>query len=160
MSLPVGNYPAVAIPESAQWGETPTTKSEFVEITFRVTDGPHKGEEKSKSFWFTPKAMEYAIADLRACGCTFPGGDVTNLTGLGTREVEIVVQKQKPKEGELESKYTEIRFINDPNAPRRQVPAIGEDKKQALRDRLRGAILDAQAKAGEPVGAGSDDIPF
>lgn len=159
INLPVGTYPAVAIPESAQFGETPGTHAEFLEILFRVTDGPYKGDEMKRTFWLTPKAEKYSIADLRTCGCTFPGGDITNLVGLGMKDVEIVVQKQKPKDGEVESKYTEIRFINDPNAPRRHVPTIAEDKKQALRDRLRAAILEQKAEAGESIGA-DDDIPF
>lgn len=158
--LPVGTYRAVAVPESAQFGATPTTGSEFLEVAFRVIDdGPEKGKEMPRSFWLTPKAQEYAIADLRVCGCTFPGGDITDMSGLGTKEVEIVVQKQKPKDGEVESKYTEIRFINDPHAPRRHVPAIGDDKKAALRDRLRAAVLEAKSKDGESLGGG-DDIPF
>lgn len=158
-NLAIGTYPAVALPDTAQFGETPGTHAEFLEVVFRVIDGPEKGSEMKKTFWLTPKAQDYAIKDLRACGCLFPGGDITNLEGLGMKDVEIVVQKQKPKDGEVESKYTEIRFINDPNAPRRQVPTIAADKKQALRDRLRGAILEAKQEAGEPIGS-SDDIPF
>lgn len=146
--IPVGKYPAVALPETAVFSTTPTTGSDYLEVVFRVTgDGPQKGEEMKKSFWLTPAAKEYAIADLRACGCTFPGGDITDLAGLGTKEVEIVVQKQKPKEGEVESKYNEIRFINDPNAPRKAATPIAADKKEALRARLRADVLASEAAA-------------
>ncbi len=158
-ALPIGKYMAVALPESATEGETPNTGTPFIEINFRVTSEDHHDEEMKKTFWLTEKASEYVVAELRACGCTFPGGDITNLEGLGTREVELVVQRQKPKPGEMESRFTEIRFINDPNAPRGAKP-IADDKKQALREKLRAAVMEAKAKAGEPIGTGSDDIPF
>ena len=159
-ALPVGKYMAVALIESATDGETPNTGTPFIEVTFRVTSEDHRDVEMKRSFWLSDKAREYSIADLRTCGCTFPGGDIFNYEGLGSKEVEIVVQKQKPKAGEDESRFTEIRFINDPNKPRGVLPALDVDRKQAIRDAMRAAVLEAKEKAGERVASGSDDIPF
>lgn len=161
MTLPIGNYKAVALAETAEFSETPTTKTPYLEVTFRVLDdGEHKDKEMRKTFFLSDKAAKYAIPELRVCGCTFPGGDITNLEGLGTREVEIVVQKQKPKEGETDSKYTEIRFINDPNRKREVVP-IDEAKKSDLKSKLRGAILATEeASALKATGTSGTKPPF
>jgi hypothetical protein len=158
MSLPIGKFRAVAINDSAIEGTTPNG-SPFVEVTFRVIEeGEHKGKEMRKSFYLTGGAIEFSMKDLRTCGCTFPGGDVFNYAGLGTREVEIVVQKQKPKPGETESRFNEIRFINDPHR-QRDVPQMDAAKKEELRRALRGAVLASAAESAKPQASRDTDFP-
>lgn len=162
MTLPIGKYFAVAIPEESSFGVLDNDKqTPFVEVAFRVIEGEHKDETMSQKFFLSENAAKYTIPSLKTCGCVFPGGDVMDLTGLGSRRVELVIQKQKPKPGEDESKFVEIRFINDPDAPRGAGGGkpIDDSRKADLRVRLRGLALEATAGMAPAPGA-KGTIPF
>lgn len=156
-SLTVGKY--IAIAKSAEHGQLNNDKqTPYVEILFEVIEGEQKGATMSQRFFLSPNARTYTIDNLNNCGCTFPGGDIFSLEGLGTKRVEIVVQKQKPKPGETESKYHEIRFVNDPDGPRGAPPKPLDDaRKAALREEMRGAVLAKQPQ-GAPAATGK--APF
>lgn len=145
MALPVGKYFACAVAEESSFGELDNqNRTPFVEVAFRVIEGEHKNETMRQRFFLSEGAAKYTIANLRNAGCVFPGGAIDDLSGLGTKRVEIVVQQQKPRAGETESKYVEIRFVNDPDAASAKGAASLSDRtRMDLRNRLRSQVLEA-----------------
>lgn len=146
MALPVGKYFAVAVMDESFFGELDNqNRTPYVQVGFRVIEGPHKDEIMSQRFFLSEGAAKYTIASLRNAGAVFPGGAIDDLTGLGTKRCEIVVQPQKPKPGETESKYVEIRFVNDPDASSSggKAAPLTDKARNDLRQRLRAQVLEA-----------------
>lgn len=148
MTLPVGNY--IALARSAQDGALDNqNQTPFVEILFEVIEGEKKGETMSQRFFLTDAALKYTTANLQVCGCPEPW---RSYDGLGTRKVEIVVQKQKPKPGEAESKYHEIRFVNDPDHAPKPAKPVAADRLAEIRKKMAAAAKPAEA--AKPTGTG------
>jgi len=144
MALPVGKYFAVAVADESFFGELDNqNRTPYVEVAFRVIEGEHKDEIMSQRFFLSEAAAKYTIRNLQAAGAVFPGGAIDDLSGLGTKRCEIVVQPQKPKPGETESKYVEIRFVNDPDARSATSAPLSDKTRMDLRSRLRAQVLDA-----------------
>lgn len=144
MALPVGKYFAVAVMDESSFGELDNqNRTPYVEVGFRVIEGEHKGAVMHQRFFLSEAAAKYTIQNLRNAGAVFPGGAIDDLTGLGTKRCEIVVQQQKPKPGETESKYVEIRFVNDPDAAGKSAAPLTDKARNDLRQRLRAQVLEA-----------------
>lgn len=152
MTLPIGNYIAVA--RSAVEGALDNqNQTPFVEIAFEVIEGEKKGETMSQRFFLTDAAIKYTTQNLQNCGCPEPW---KSYDGLGTKKVEIVVQKQKPKPGETESKYHEIRYVNDLDRAPKPAKPVAQDRLAAIREKMK---LAAAAEAPKPAAAGGK-VPF
>lgn len=155
MALPVGNY--IAIARSATEGALDNqNQTPFVEVLFEVIEGEKKGETMSQRFFLTDAALKYTTQNLINCGCPEPW---KSYAGLGTKRVEIVVQKQRPKPGETESKYHEIRFVNDPDRAPKPAKPVAQDRLAAIREKMRAAA--AATPAGTPAApAAAGKTPF
>ena len=147
-ALPVGSH--IAIARSAQDGALDNAnQTPFVEVLFEVIEGEHKGQTMSQRFFLTDAALKYTTANLVACGCVAPW---KNYDGIGTKRVEIVVQKQKPRPGEEESKYVEIRFVNVPDRAPKAAKPVAEDRLMAIREKMKLAAELAEQPAAAPGG--------
>jgi hypothetical protein len=143
MALPVGNY--IAIARSATDGALDNdAQTPFVEIAFEVIEGEQKGQTMTQRFFLTDAALKYTTANLQNCGCPEPWN---SYAGIGTKRVEIVVQKQKPKAGQAESKYVEIRFVNDPDRAPKVAKPVEQDRLAAIRQKMKAAADQAKAAA-------------
>lgn len=144
MALPVGKYFAAAVLDESFFGELDNqNRTPYVEVAFKVIEGEHKGEVMRQRFFLSENAAPYTIKNLRNAGAEFPGGAIDDLTGLGTKRCEIVVQQQRPKPGETESKFVEIRFVNDPDAAPAKAAPLTDKARMDLRARLRAQVLEA-----------------
>lgn len=90
------------------------------------------------------KAWEYAAKHLRAMG--WIGNDIDALDGVGTRDVEAVVEDD-PKWG------IQVKFINELGAK----PAVASSRA-SVRDRMR-VVASTLAAPVNPIAHG-DDVPF
>lgn len=143
MTLPIGNY--IALARSATDGVLDNqNQTPFVEVLFEVIDGEKKGETMSQRFFLTDAALKYTTANLINCGCPEPW---KSYAGLGTKKVEIVVQKQKPKPGQTVSKYHEIRFVNDPDRAPKEAKPVAADRLAEIRKKMAAAAPAAAAAA-------------
>jgi len=167
-------YRAKAI--SHQFAESVKKKTPFVSVIYEVTDGPGTSKQFEWQGYFSEATHERTVESLRRSGCTFPGDDVTNLSGLGSKEVEIQVEQTDygPR----------VAWVNEP-----RVSSVNEDQKldknakASLAARLKGTLISMRAggapapkktsaadaasafaandDGAEPAKAtGTDDIPF
>src|SRR5262249_41980399 len=67
----------------------------YVEVVFEVaaTDATAPGARFPWQGYFTDGTTERTIESLKLCGCTFPGGDIRNLTGVDRNVVSITVEE-------------------------------------------------------------------
>lgn len=144
MALPVGKYFAVGLLDESFFGELDNERrTPYVEVAFKVIEGDLKGETMRQRFFLSENAAKYTIQNLKNAGAEFPGGAIDDLSGLGTKRCEIVVQPQKPRPGESESRFVEIRFVNDPDAAPKAAAPLTDKSRMDLRARLRAQVLEA-----------------
>jgi hypothetical protein len=154
-TLPVGRHICVADAGTYSLGELPNEKkTPYAEVMFRCVQGEFEGQTHWFKGFLSEAAIKFTLQKLRTAGAEFPGGDITDGAGLGSVEVEIVVRQQK------DSSYTEIAFVNDPNA-KPEAKAMDPGKKADFRDRFRGAVLSLAAPTQAPKATGTGGkIPF
>lgn len=167
--IPKGNYRAKADPSGADFGQS-GKGSDFVLIPYVITQGEYAGTVLGYRGFFTEKTTARTIESLMYSGCTFPSGEVTDLTGLGSTEVEIVVDHE-----EYEGKwYARIQWVNKPFGISEQ-QKMDPSKKADFGSRMRGALAAVRQDMAQrgtlpvptPNGLGAangaqsgDDIPF
>lgn len=128
-----------------QLGES-ETGSPFIMVSF-----PVKNEDGTERFlawrgYFTEKTTERTIESLRFMG--FEGDDLTNLVGLDTLEVDLVVEDE-----EYEGKtYERVQFINKPRGPAVKKPLEGQ-KLGAFAAQMKAAFRAHDAEQGKRTGA-------
>ncbi len=161
-----GKYRAQAT--HAEFGESPTKGTPFIRVAFQILDGAHQGDRISWDGWVTDRTRERVVDSLRSCGCTFPGDDITDLTGLGTQEVEIVVEIENYN-GRDRAK---VAWVNSLVGAVKNEQRMDDGKRAAFRDSMRGALFVSRTKAGAqqslpgtapapaPGSSPADDIPF
>lgn len=167
-------YIAKAI--SGEFGKSQKKGTDFVGVVFEVSHGDAKGTKFGWDGYFTDSTSERTVQSLRLAGCTFPGDDITNLSGLGSKEVEIQVEQTDfgPR----------VAWVNEP-----RVSAINDENKldaggkKALAGKLKGLLLatkggglraqaqkssaldadpfaEAPANSNNQQATGTDNIPF
>jgi len=82
-----GTYKARLIMSEVQFGETESGKPQMI----LLADVPDLGTF-SVPLFFSAEAAPYSIPKLRAAGWT--GKDLSDLTGLGTKDVLITIKKE------------------------------------------------------------------
>lgn len=170
MSIEPGKYVAVAT--SAEFGVSKNKGTEYVRVVFDL-----EGTQDSIAWdgYFTEKTAARTIEALRYCGCTFPGDDVTNLAGLGSQRVQLVVELES-YEGKTRPR---VKWVNRLGAAG-VAQALDDGAKKSLKARLKGDVAAArvadtastpkpavkpaprpmQADAFEPDFDAADDTPF
>lgn len=143
--IPKGTYNAKAT--KADFGTSKKKQTDYVRVQFQVTDGPEAGQLVSWDGYFTEKTSARTIESLRFCGCTFPNSNITDLAGIDTQTVHIVVEHESftPEQGEnagVEQVRARVAWVNDPN--RGGVPEdqqMGDSAKKAFAAKMKGALL-------------------
>lgn len=164
---PIGTYRARAM--RGEFGESKKKGTAYVRVPFQIVDGEHKGEVVQWGGYFTDKTTERTIESLRSCGCTFPGDDVTNLEGLGTQDVEVVVEHETYTRDDGEERMVaKVQWVNGLGGiPEEQ--KMSDTRKRSFASQMKGAIkATSKPRANgappaqrqpEPQPNG-DDIPF
>lgn len=145
-------------PEDAEFGQSPNG-TDYLYVLFKLKGGSQDGQSIGAYFYFSEAAQEKAIEGLRNAGCTFPGGDVTNLAGLGSKDVSLVVEHEE-YEGKTKAK---VKWVNKVGGVKED-QVLDQSERSALKSRMRG-VLAAMGAAGpkaepEPAPIDDSDIPF
>jgi hypothetical protein len=145
-------YTAKAI--SGEFGESKKKSTPYVEVMFEVIDGERKGTRFPWQGYLTDATQERSVGSLKLCGCTFPGDDITNLTGLGTKDVEIQV--------EMTDFGPRVAWVNESGgASITDENKLGGAQKKALAARLKGTLLSLKGgAAAKPKTATGAADPF
>lgn len=125
------NYPARVIDKKLGQSDS---GSEFIALLFEVTEGECKGQKASGRLFFTEKTIERTLESLEYCG--WNGYSIAELDGLGSKEVEIVLDYE-----EYEGKqYLRVKWINKPRGAqvKRELDRGGV---LALDERIKGAMI-------------------
>lgn len=156
--MQAGQYKCRATGE-VQWGRS-ARGSEQVAAQCVVEGGAHDGE----TFWWvgafaSPESSRITVEGLRALGARLGDGDITDLTGLGSKAANVTA-KVEVYEGKERMRYS----IGAGFGFKDQLDRGG---LEALRQRMRGELVAGaqRAASGAPRAAasgpaGSDDIPF
>lgn len=178
-----GKYKAKAT--EGVYGTAKNKGTTFVRVSFQVVDGPEAGNYVTWDGYFTENTNERTIESLRHCGCTFPGNDITNLEGLTTNDVQVVVEHESYtiKEGEnagQEKTVARVAWVNSLGtygvpedqrlddagkksfAARMKGLLMATGKKSASPNRPASGNGAAPSRGGPPAGGGydNDEIPF
>ena len=85
--IPYGTYRAIAL--DGHLGFTSKGNEQIV-VRFVITEGPQKEQSIQWFGFFSDACFDRTIQSLRHCG--WKGDDVSDLTGIDTHEVDIVVE--------------------------------------------------------------------
>jgi hypothetical protein len=132
-----GKYRAKA--KAHQWGRA-KTGTELVRVEFEFTSGTVAGQSIYWDGFFTEKTQERTLESLEACG--WDGASLKDLKGLGTKEVELVVELEKGNDG---NEYAKVKWVNGLN--RRAVQQeLDAGSLSNLEQRMKGLMLQRQQK--------------
>lgn len=157
--LDAGTHKARA--KDYRFGRT-STGTEQVALLFEVTDGPCKGQLITWYGYFTDKTAERTFESLEYAG--WGGKSLLDMSGLGSRECEIVVQHRESAEGR---EYAEVRWVNRLSSGTIAVKdEMNSAELAAFEKRMRGALLawkqdrPQRGDSSSSRTASDDDIPF
>lgn len=147
--IPVGSYKARA--QTGTFAESKAKGTAYVRVPFRIDDGEHKGTTVTWDGYFTENTTERTVEALRNCGCTFPGDNITDLTGLGSAEVEIVVEHEgwEDRDGNPRTR-ARVQWVNAPGGGIPEEQLMDERKRASFAAKMKGTVIVAKKK-GEPV---------
>lgn len=148
---------------TTNWSLSETTKgTPYVRLEFEILEGTSKGRKLQKDFYLSDKTWERTIESLRCCG--WQGDDVSNLTGVETRDVvgkvvhEMITDKEgTPKtdeQGNAQYRHA-IAWVGEDRAPKPMEATKLSSFRELMKARLQSMGAGAPAKAA-PV---DDDLP-
>jgi hypothetical protein len=123
-----GRYPATVT--KAELGESPTTGTEFLQLTFETDEG-----FISRRLYMSEKAFPYSLKNLTEVFAF--DGDFTNLDQLIGKHCSITVDNEIDDSGK---DRLAVKWINTSGGPK-----LDDGKKKSIADRL-----SAMAKGSEP----------
>lgn len=156
--LPEAKYKARAI-EWSQVTAHEKTGNEEIRVLVEVTDGEHKGQQRTWRGYFTEGTAERTVESLRYFG--WAGDDITDVQGLDANEVQIVI-KHEQWEGKLQEK---IAWINRLSSVYIGTP-LDAAKKADFAKRMKGLVVASKSAIGsspnpKPAGTGkAEDFNF
>lgn len=135
--------------KAAEWslGETSQGNPQVV-VLFNILD---EGAQETRLTWygyFTEKTTDKTIESLRICG--WQGEDLTDLTGLDTNEVSLVVEDEEytdEQSGQVSTR-ARVRWVNKAGGLSVKQPLTGE-KAQAFAASMRAAVRAFDAASGK-----------
>jgi hypothetical protein len=156
-----GTYRAKAT--GHKFGKT-SKGTEQVFVEFTVTEGDCQGQRLAWYGYFTEKTTERTLDSLEYCG--WDGDSLTDLRGLGSQEVDLVVEHEEADDGRV---YARVKWVNRVGGGVKEEMTPAE--VQALNARLKGLRMARKQKranqgggsdayGGAPHPAETDDIPF
>lgn len=141
--IPAGNYRAQAL--DGHLGYTLKGNEQIV-IRFEIVEGPQKDQSIVWYGFFSDACFNRTIQSLRHCG--WKGDDVSDLTGIDTREVDIVVEHS-----EYKGKVTPtVRWVNQAGGGAGMSPTQASDFAESIKSRIAGM------KGAEPEI--NEEVPF
>ena len=141
--------------------EDGSNKKEVVAVRFEVTEGEFQGEWITWYAYFTDKAVEYTMANLRTCGWT--GDDLADLSSINGSADVVIVLVEEEFNGETTLK---VKYINDPNGGGVMLNApMDETARKSFAAKMRGAAVASRqgkpaSKASSKPAAQKDGHPF
>lgn len=136
--IEAGKYKARAVgPNDVQFG-TSKNGNEQVAVLFAFTEDALLGQHITWIGAFAPgKATEITIKALRNCG--WAGADLTDMSGIDSEEVELVVVEEADDKG---NPRTRVQWVNKPGSGKIefQSPLAGDGLK-AFAARMKGTLL-------------------
>lgn len=142
--VPDGRYRARALPETAIWGKA-STGTQQIGMSFEILNGKHKGTTLPWYGFFTEDSKVRTMESLIHAGCTFPGDDLGDLTGLGSEEVEVTVEcTEHPETGQLRSR---VAWVNKPGQVVMK-ETFDDAEKGAFAKSLKADLLNVKKKNG------------
>lgn len=156
--LKPGRYLARA--NSATLGKT-SKGTEQVVVSFNVL-APEScsGERISWYGYFSEKTVDRTLEALEHCG--WDGSSLSDLSGITTRDVEIVVEhEQDPEDADLIR--ARVRWVNAPGGASVK-EKLSEAEAMILEERIKGKMLERKQRAASnpqphPAPDGKD-VPF
>lgn len=153
-----GTYRARAL--KADLGKSSTGNAQ-VGIEFEILADGYAGEKITAYRSFTQTQLkngktvqEMTIEELIACG--WNGDDWDNFTGLGTTEVDLVVQHDT-YQGKTKAK---VAFINTPGSGvALKAPMVADDRK-AFAAQMKGTVAMVRSRMATNATRAADDVPF
>lgn len=147
-----------AVASDHQWGKS-SNDNEYVQVTFEIREGSDEGQSIAWWGYFTEKTQERTVEALRHCGCTFPDNNITDLTGLGSKDVQLVIEHEPNQEGDMRAK---VRWVNRlGGGPTVQAP-MSAGEKEDFSQRLKGVLVASKpsGESNQPPPLDDSDIPF
>ncbi len=138
-----------ARPTDGDWGFS-NNGNEFVQVTFKILEGADEGKHVSWWGYFTKEGNSAkSVEALRYCGCTFPDDDITNLEGLGSEEVSIVIEHEE-WDGKVRARVKWVNSLTGPTVTNQ----FSDNDRQSFKQRMKGLVVSQRNKPN------SEDIPF
>jgi hypothetical protein len=137
---------------------------EVVKVLFELRSGDKAGQSRQWTGFLSSNSVEHTLRSLRHCG--WVGETFGDMSGMGTSEVEVVLEARK----DGEKTYEEVRFVNRP--PRlmlknpmnaEQLQKFSESMARLTRDSARNyGVAPVAARAAEPAKptGGFADMPY
>jgi hypothetical protein len=144
-----------------------STGSDQVAVEFEILTEGLEGQHITWFGYFTDATWERTVEALRTCG--WQGDDLSDLTGLGASEVDLVIEQE-----EYNGKYSaKVKWINKPGGMSLKAP-MSPERAQQFASEMKGRILSlkkngttkpaAKSAAGRtvepPPHADSDRPPY
>lgn len=110
-----GTYMARALPAEVGYGES-QNGNEQISVPFVLLDesGAPRGERITWIGTFaSPASTDLALKSLKAAG--WDGVPRAELTGLGSKDVELVIETERSEKGTL---YAVVKYVNEPGGGR------------------------------------------
>lgn len=148
--IPEGKQRAVAVEWSFGQAKTGTHQ---IAVTFDLLDLP--GQRITWYGSFTERAMERTVESLQYCGWSC--GRLDKLTGMGTQEVQLVIEHEDDQQGNPRPR---VRWVNRAAAAFKNevqgdaLSELADWVQQQMGDRLPAGAVDA------PPPHTDADIPF
>jgi hypothetical protein len=146
-----GKYRAKAA--SATLGKTSTGK-EQVYVDFELISGEAKGQHLGWYGYFTENTAERTLESLEYCG--WDGNSIRELRGLGSKEVELVVEYERNEQDGKE--YLRVRWVNKVGGGVKE--ALTGAGVVALEQKLKGLMLARRQKRQAMREPGDDSDEF
>jgi hypothetical protein len=157
MAIEARKYRAKADATTAEWTRSSQKGTRAIEVSFVIEPGePSAGERVKWTGYFTAATQERTLASMQHAGCSFPSDKITDLSGLGSKVVQIVVEIEVNQNGQ--SKGPRVAWVNDPDAGGKQMDdgdLAGFESEMAA---LMSTVKSNTARAGAPPS--TDDIGF
>lgn len=143
--IPSGIQVAKAMPDSVTFGAA-STDTEQIGVLFRITKGPHAGRTLPWYGSMSDKAKDRTLEQLVLAGCTFPDGDLTNMAGLGSKEIEVQVECDEVPEGENAGQMrSRITWLGVGIAMSKM---FDKDQKKAFANKYKGDVVALKKRLG------------
>lgn len=160
MALANGTYRAKAS-GACVLGTSANKGTPFLELYFKVIDGPALGQLVRWTGYFTENTNERTIQSLLTMG--WQGEDPSEfedgqLHGLDANEVSIVVENEEyEKDGEVRTS-PRVQWVNRPGGYLNVENAMNTEAAKGFGARMRGLVLSMRAKT--PTKGTGTDFPY